>query len=150
MLSPDQVEGHWAYRLTSWLLAHGAELLMPAVVICVFVAILGTAYLWFFQGARIIAAAWVWRRAGAWWRTGRTGSTRSHSPEYEAVLQSPGWRRRRSEAIRAAGRRCQECGAAGPLDVHHLSYAHLGNERPDELLAVCEDCHGRLHRRSAG
>jgi 5-methylcytosine-specific restriction endonuclease McrA len=62
-------------------------------------------------------------------------------------MQSAGWRRRRSQAIRAAGRRCQEYGGGGPLDVHHLSYAHLGDERPWELAALCERCHNRLHGR---
>ncbi len=35
----------------------------------------------------------------------------------------------------------------GPLDVHHRTYAHLGDERPWELVAGCEPCHARLHDR---
>jgi 5-methylcytosine-specific restriction endonuclease McrA len=60
-------------------------------------------------------------------------------------MQSSGWRRRRAQAIRRAGRRCQQCGAGGPLDVHHRSYGHLGDERPYELVALCPDCHGQVH-----
>jgi 5-methylcytosine-specific restriction endonuclease McrA len=62
-------------------------------------------------------------------------------------MQSAGWRRRRAQALRRTGRRCQECGARA-TDVHHLTYAHLGDERPDELIAVCESCHNRLHGRA--
>jgi hypothetical protein len=34
--------------------------------------------------------------------------------------------------------------------VHHLTYARLGRERPGDLLAVCEACHGALHGRPGG
>ena len=65
-------------------------------------------------------------------------------------MGSGGWRRRRAAAIRRAGRRCQRCGARGPLDVHHLTYRTLGRERPGDLLALCESCHGAVHGRPAG
>lgn len=148
---------HPAYRVTVWLLAHGAELLPVALAVCVLGVLAGAAYLWFLTGARIIAAGWIWReflrglrarsRARSRSPSGGAGGRGGHSVEYQAVMQSAGWRRRRQDAIRRAGRRCQECGAGGPLDVHHLTYAHLGDERPGELVAVCEGCHGRLHGR---
>ena len=133
------------YTATAWVLAHGAEVLPVALAVCVVGALLGAAYLWFLTGARLIAAVWIWRRFLDGLRHRGAGGPREHSLEYQAVMQSAGWRHRRSQAIRRAGRRCQECGAAGPLDVHHLSYAHLGDERPWELVAVCERCHARLH-----
>jgi hypothetical protein len=100
-------------------------------------------------GARWIVVLYVWRRAWRWWRArfSAIGGAGGQSERYESVMQSAAWRRRRAQAIRRAGRRCQECGAGGPLDVHHLSYAHLGAERPYELVAVCEPCHTRLHGR---
>jgi hypothetical protein len=30
--------------------------------------------------------------------------------------------------------------------VHHLTYAHVFNEFLFELMAVCDECHDRLHR----
>ena len=113
-------------------------------------AVLGVVYVWFLQGARIIAAGYVWRRAWAWWRSRPGGTAGGHTERYRAVMGSEGWRRRRRQALRRAGRRCQRCGARGPLDVHHLTYARLGRERPGDLLAVCERCHGALHGRPAG
>jgi 5-methylcytosine-specific restriction endonuclease McrA len=65
-------------------------------------------------------------------------------------MGSAAWRRRRWAVIRRAGRRCQRCGACGSLDVHHLTYARLGRERPGDLVAVCAPCHGALHGRPDG
>jgi hypothetical protein len=143
--SPEPVEGHWAYRLADWGVHHGDSLLLPALVLCVVLVLAGAAYLWFLQGAKIIAAGWVWRR---WWRSrsGDAGAA-ARSAEYEAYLTSPAWRRRRARVLRRAGRRCQACGARPATGVHHLTYAHLGAERAWELLALGVECHRRLHKR---
>jgi hypothetical protein len=141
---------HPAYGATLWVFAHSGAVLGLALAVCVLGILAGAGYLWMLTGARTIAAVWIWRRFLAGLRRrGARGAfpAREHSPEYQAVMQSAGWRRRRSQAIRQAGRRCQECGAAGPLDVHHLSYAHLGDERPYELAVLCERCHERVHDR---
>ncbi len=60
---------------------------------------------------------------------------------YDRYLESPAWRAAREAAIRRARGLCQWCGAAGKLEVHHLSYARLGHERPGDLAALCRDCH---------
>jgi hypothetical protein len=59
VLSPQEVEGHWGYRLTGWLLAHGGQLLVPGLVVCVLLLAAAVASLWFMTGARVIAAGWV-------------------------------------------------------------------------------------------
>jgi hypothetical protein len=69
-----------------------------------------------------------------------------HSGQYEAVLASERWRALRAEVIRRAGYRCACCSRGGPLDVHHAhGYRNLGKERPEELQALCHDCHTALH-----
>jgi len=69
-----------------------------------------------------------------------------HSTQYEAVLASDRWRLLRAEVIRRAGYRCIACGRGGRLDVHHAhGYQNLGNERPEELQALCRDCHTAVH-----
>lgn len=61
---------------------------------------------------------------------------------YREYLQSPHWKKVSGEARRRARYRCQECGARGVrLEVHHLSYKNLGDERPEELQALCRACH---------
>jgi hypothetical protein len=151
-VSPPPGSDHWAYQAASWWFANGHAFLPTAAALCFISALLIAAYLWFLQGARIIAAAWVWRRAWRRWRAPRPGGAgdRAHTARYRAVMASGGWRRRRAAAIRRAGRRCQRCGVRGPLDVHHLTYRRLGRERPGDLLALCESCHGALHGRPAG
>jgi hypothetical protein len=139
----------------SWWLANGAGFLPVLTVLCFVLALAVAGYLGFLQGARILAAAYVWRRAWRWWRSRRPGGAggaggHAHSGRYRAVMGSAGWRRLRAATIRRAGRRCERCGARGPLDAHHLTYARLGRERPGDLLAVCERCHGVLHGRAGG
>lgn len=151
MPPPESVEQHWAYRATWWVLHHGDQLLAPGLVLCVLLAAVCLVLVWAQAGARWIVVYWVWRgflrglRSRS--RSRHPGGGGGHSAEYEAVMRSAGWRRRRAQTIRRAGRRCQECGAGGPLDVHHLTYQHLGDERPWELVAVCERCHQQLHAR---
>ena len=149
-MSPDP-SSHWAYRLTDWALHHGDALLPVFWLFWVVVMVCAIAHLYFLQGARIIAAAWVWRRTLAWWRRshGHPGGAGGHTMLYERTMQSSGWRRRRREAIRRAHGRCQECGAGGRLDVHHMTYSHLGAERPWQLAVLCPACHQAVHGRGA-
>lgn len=41
--------------------------------------------------------------------------------------------------------RCAACGGASQIDVHHLTYQHLGAERDSELVALCRGCHDQAH-----
>jgi hypothetical protein len=74
--------------------------------------------------------------------------------EYKAYLLSDKWKRLRDRIIRARGVRCERCGTSpmrggGRLEVHHLTYAHLGNEPPEDLLVVCAGCHKEEDRKRA-
>jgi hypothetical protein len=145
---------HWTYQTGRWLLAYGPALVPVAFVVLLLLAAVLLALAWLQGGARLLVAVWVWRWALAWWRArgpaGRPGGAGGRRALYQAVMASSGWRRRRRRALRRAGRRCQRCGAPGPLDVHHRTYARLGRERPGDLLALCESCHRALHGRTSG
>jgi len=61
---------------------------------------------------------------------------------------------RRSVLIRA-NFRCEDCGEQKKLDMHHLAYEVLvsgeiidifGRETPDDIAALCRDCHYARHR----
>jgi 5-methylcytosine-specific restriction endonuclease McrA len=44
------------------------------------------------------------------------------------------------------GWRCQDCGTAEMLQVHHLNpRSNLGNDASDNLITLCVDCHKRRH-----
>lgn len=40
---------------------------------------------------------------------------------------------------------CQLCGHPNSLEVHHMTYARLGHEHPDDLITLCRDCHQLAH-----
>ncbi len=68
------------------------------------------------------------------------------SKEYRTHLASDKWRKEiRPKVMKRANGICEGCLDKSATEVHHLTYEHLGNEFMFELLAVCNDCHGRLH-----
>ncbi len=65
----------------------------------------------------------------------------SFSPQYLAYIHSEAWRTRRQRALQRAGFRCQVCGERTRLQVHHVTYANLGNELDNDLTVLCWWCH---------
>lgn len=68
----------------------------------------------------------------------------NYSPEsdYERYMRSDDWQAKRQERLEMDGYTCQVCGRTdSPLQVHHRSYAKLGDEPLDDLITVCETCH---------
>jgi len=67
-------------------------------------------------------------------------------------MASAAWRIRRHNWIAheefTTGRpvRCAVCGTEDWEDLHHLTYDRLGDERHDDLVAVCRRHHDELHR----
>lgn len=84
----------------------------------------------------------------------RTAQRVTAAARYSQWMGSPAWwaRRRRwvaEETDRCGAITCALCGRpwdAEHGDLHHLSYARLGVERHDELIAMCRSCHELLHR----
>jgi hypothetical protein len=62
---------------------------------------------------------------------------------YAEYLQTPHWRSLRAWALERAGNRCQLCGSAKELEVHHNTYERLGCEWPSDLVVLCDPCHER-------
>ncbi|MCL7998265.1 hypothetical protein M8994_08435 [Brucella sp. 21LCYQ03] len=65
--------------------------------------------------------------------------------DYSAYLETDEWREKRRLVFRRAGGMCEGCGNATATQVHHLTYAHAKAEFLFELVAVCDECHDRLH-----
>lgn len=63
---------------------------------------------------------------------------------YNSYLQSPEWGKKRKAVLARAKGRCEACGLRKATQVHHTTYAHVGNEPLFELRAVCEECHRRI------
>lgn len=60
---------------------------------------------------------------------------------YRAYLRSEGWRWRRARVLSRAKGRCEGCGVADATEVHHLTYARVGQEMLFDLVAICHPCH---------
>lgn len=74
-------------------------------------------------------------RDGEWWDW------------YNAYLDSPEWKQKRSRVLDRADGICEGCGINRASQVHHLTYKNVGNEFLFELVAVCNICHERLHEK---
>lgn len=82
-----------------------------------------------------------WRRIGAR-RNPMIGALR-----YADYVASDAWRLSpaRLAELLACGGRCRTCNLPEPdvvLEVHHRTYERLGCELPEDLVALCQDCHG--------
>jgi hypothetical protein len=60
---------------------------------------------------------------------------------YNLYLQSPEWLWRRDAVLKRARYVCEGCGKNRAVQVHHLTYKHVGHEMLWELVAVCKECH---------
>jgi len=68
-----------------------------------------------------------------WWR------------QYTTYLETPEWQRKRALELKRAKGVCEGCGEGLPVEIHHLTYEHVGDEFLWELAAICVKCHDRIH-----
>ena len=86
------------------------------------------------------------RPDGGWKLFLRTGDDHElWQVRYALYLQSGEWAERRAGALRRARDMCEKCGGANGLQVNHVRYTNVGEERVDDLRAVCGDCHRTIH-----
>jgi 5-methylcytosine-specific restriction endonuclease McrA len=64
-----------------------------------------------------------------------------YSTLYIDYLKSPLWRQRCQAKLEQADNKCQYCGEKSYLQVHHITYEHLGNEQSNELVVLCTAHH---------
>lgn len=67
--------------------------------------------------------------------------------KYEKHLKTDKWENTRQLKAKEQNFICERCGVEvlKGFHIHHKTYKHLGNERLDELMFLCEDCHKSLH-----
>jgi 5-methylcytosine-specific restriction endonuclease McrA len=78
------------------------------------------------------------------WKAKEQGDS-YYQQAHNAYLSSPEWRARRKLVLDRSQGLCEGCRLAPPTEVHHLSYEHWGHELLFELVALCGDCHDRIH-----
>jgi len=63
-------------------------------------------------------------------------------------LDPEAYRQLSSEVLARGGWRCQDCGTARNLQVHHiLTRGRLGDDAEENLIALCAGCHRARHIR---
>lgn len=60
--------------------------------------------------------------------------------KYKLYLESDEWKHRRILVLERDNYLCQSCHEPAN-EVHHLTYAHVGNELLSELTSLCKSCH---------
>jgi 5-methylcytosine-specific restriction endonuclease McrA len=63
--------------------------------------------------------------------------------DYDDYLLTPHWQRKRAAKLRQSGYKCERCRYPYGLEVHHLTYEHLGCEPLSDLVTLCRRCHQR-------
>ena len=71
--------------------------------------------------------------------------------DYDAYRKSKKWRELVNQRLEIDHYTCQMCGSLGspgnPLQIHHFSYRHLGDENVwVDLVTVCDTCHQLISR----
>ena len=66
-------------------------------------------------------------------------------------LNQEAYQELRNQVLERDGWRCQNCGGANNLQVHHIEpRSQLGHDTCENLVALCAKCHESLHTRRSG
>lgn len=66
---------------------------------------------------------------------------RCRAMPYRDYLKTPWWAFVHDRTIKRAKGRCELCQDATATEAHHTTYERIGCERPDDMVALCRDCH---------
>lgn len=80
------------------------------------------------------------------WRERHRAKRTEFFRQYDQYLKTPEWAHRRSLVLDRANGICEGCRERHAVEVHHLTYRHVGEEFLFELVALCDECHDRVHR----
>lgn len=69
--------------------------------------------------------------------------------DYNTYILSPEWQSVRRSRLRTDNYTCQECYRKHDLQVHHLTYKRLGDERIEDLITLCVRCHNNAEELKA-
>lgn len=64
---------------------------------------------------------------------------------YAEYLQTEHWRQMREVDFRTHGRRCFICIRTTGLEIHHVIYDNLGDEKPEDMVPLCREHHQAQH-----
>lgn len=94
----------------------------------------------------IIVIRWK-KKKGPGQKDRKQAIKRGLTVEYVVYINSREWQLKRKEAFAFHGKMCHNCGAVQLLEVHHLHYRNLFNEKMEDLRILCVGCHKIVHRK---
>lgn len=67
---------------------------------------------------------------------------------YEQRISNAEWKTLKRKVAEQRGDRCERCGGEGvSLELHHVHYRTLGNEKPEDVELLCRECHAKADER---
>ena len=60
-------------------------------------------------------------------------------------LKSPEWKSVRRLVLSRDNHCCKACTSTSSLNIHHITYKRLGDERLSDVVCLCNNCHTKLH-----
>lgn len=114
-----------------------------------------------FVCGKIISKRKICKRCKKLWRKGRKNTSKKSKKKpnklldlgfknYDDFLYSELWQKTKSKFFNWRLRQgkhqsCEFCNSINYLVVHHMTYVRVGNERMEDLLLICRDCHTGVH-----
>ena len=70
--------------------------------------------------------------------------------QYDKYINSDNWKKSdvRLQKLKIANYICEVCNENSANEVHHKTYENFKNEKAEDLLAICTDCHEKITRES--
>lgn len=65
---------------------------------------------------------------------------------YKEYLKSEYWKNIREQVYERDGYKCRICNSSKDICVHHRTYEFVGNEKLEELITLCKNCHYSFHK----
>lgn len=63
---------------------------------------------------------------------------------YAEYLRLPWWDFIHDRTIKRAKGTCELCGQHEAREAHHTTYERIGQERPEDMVALCRRCHQHI------
>lgn len=64
---------------------------------------------------------------------------------YDKYINSDEWTNLKDNYFLTHEKICSACGSLSSIDLHHMTYDRLGNEKDIDLIPLCDICHDQYH-----
>jgi 5-methylcytosine-specific restriction endonuclease McrA len=68
-----------------------------------------------------------------------------HKEKYHRYLKSDAWKKIKIQVFTERGLECEKCYSTKGLQIHHKHYRNIFNEKLEDLILLCSECHQKEH-----